>query len=148
MTDLHKIRKKSRTTCLWSARLEKKIQFKTQYGGQTPSWKSKNCDISWWRRTGLSRLSAVRHLEFLELILFFKILTVSSPNSTKQTRTDFDKSADFVWSGPISVVEFGNYTTGLGWLGSRVVSMGRLKMHDLKMQDWKMTDNFARNRRV
>ena len=25
---------------------------------------------------------------------------------------------------------------------------GRLKMHDLKMQDWKMTDNFARNRRV
>jgi len=26
--------------------------------------------------------------------------------------------------------------------------MGRLKMHDLKMQDWKMTDNFARNRRV
>jgi len=21
-------------------------------------------------------------------------------------------------------------------------------MHDLKMQDWKMTDNFARNRRV
>ena len=26
--------------------------------------------------------------------------------------------------------------------------LGRLKMHDLKMQDWKMTDNFARNRRV
>ena len=25
---------------------------------------------------------------------------------------------------------------------------GRLKIHDLKMQDWKMTDNFARNRRV
>ena len=25
---------------------------------------------------------------------------------------------------------------------------GRLKMHDLKMQDWKMADNFARNRRV
>ena len=25
---------------------------------------------------------------------------------------------------------------------------GRLKMHELKMQDWKMTDNFARNRRV
>jgi len=25
---------------------------------------------------------------------------------------------------------------------------GRLKMHDLKMQYWKMTDNFARNRRV
>jgi len=25
---------------------------------------------------------------------------------------------------------------------------GRLKMHDLKMQDWKITDNFARNRRV
>jgi len=24
----------------------------------------------------------------------------------------------------------------------------RLKMHDLKIQDWKMTDNFARNRRV
>jgi len=30
----------------------------------------------------------------------------------------------------------------------RVVASGRLKMHDLKMQDWKMTDNFARNRRV
>jgi len=27
-------------------------------------------------------------------------------------------------------------------------STGRLKMHDLKMQDWKMTDNFARNCRV
>jgi len=26
--------------------------------------------------------------------------------------------------------------------------MGRLKMHDLKMQDWKMTDSFGRNRRV
>jgi len=26
--------------------------------------------------------------------------------------------------------------------------MGRLKMHNLKMQDWKMTDNFERNRRV
>jgi len=25
---------------------------------------------------------------------------------------------------------------------------GRLKIHDLQMQDWKMTDNFARNRRV
>jgi len=29
-----------------------------------------------------------------------------------------------------------------------VVILGRLKMHDLKIQDWKMTDNFARNRRV
>jgi len=28
------------------------------------------------------------------------------------------------------------------------IGLGRLKMHDLKMQDWKMTDNFARNRRV
>ena len=28
------------------------------------------------------------------------------------------------------------------------VRWGRLKMHDLKMQDWKMTDNLARNRRV
>ena len=26
--------------------------------------------------------------------------------------------------------------------------LGRLKMHDLKMQDWKMTDNFVKNRRV
>jgi len=26
--------------------------------------------------------------------------------------------------------------------------LGRLKMYDLKMQDWKLTDNFARNRRV
>ena len=29
-----------------------------------------------------------------------------------------------------------------------VYASGRLKMHDLKTQDWKMTDNFARNRRV
>ena len=29
-----------------------------------------------------------------------------------------------------------------------VYASGRLKMLDLKMQDWKMTDNFARNRRV
>ena len=29
-----------------------------------------------------------------------------------------------------------------------VLSAGRLKMLDLKMQDWKMTDNFARNHRV
>jgi len=29
-----------------------------------------------------------------------------------------------------------------------LATSGRLKMHDLKMQDWKTTDNFARNRRV
>ena len=26
--------------------------------------------------------------------------------------------------------------------------VGATEKHDLKMQDWKMTDNFARNRRV
>jgi len=29
-----------------------------------------------------------------------------------------------------------------------VYASGRLKMHDLKTQDWKMTDDFTRNRRV
>ena len=33
-------------------------------------------------------------------------------------------------------------------LGSEVTVKGQLKVHDLKMQDWKMTDNFVRNRRV
>ena len=34
----------------------------------------------------------------------------------------------------------------LAWRGSyKVVGMGQLKMHDLKMQDWKMTDNISAN---
>ena len=32
--------------------------------------KSTNCNISWWRRTGLSSISAIRHLGFLKW--FFK----------------------------------------------------------------------------
>ena len=35
-----------------------------QDGGPPPSWKSKNCNISWWWRTCLPSLSAVRHLGF------------------------------------------------------------------------------------
>jgi len=35
-----------------------------QDGGPPPSWKSKNCNISWWWRTCLSSLSAVRLLGF------------------------------------------------------------------------------------
>jgi len=34
----------------------------------------------------------------------------------------------------------------LAWRGSyKVVGMGQQKMHDLKMQDWKMTDNISAN---
>jgi len=51
----------------WSTALKISI-LKLQDGEQQPSWKSKNCNIWWWYRTGLSNVTAVRHLGFLKWI--------------------------------------------------------------------------------
>ena len=56
-----------RNTCLWSARLIKISISKFQDGGCPPSRKSKNCNISWWWRTGTWSVSVVGHLGFLKL---------------------------------------------------------------------------------